>query len=170
MRTAMDRLLMAADPGVSGAIAYRWGDAVYVYDIPTAKIKTTAGKNRTEYLLSDLAVMLRDITSERTDVLAVVEQVGPRPHDGCLQAFSLGRGFGILQMGLVSLDVETVLVTPRVWKKTMGLTADKEYSRQCALKMYPQLAGRLSRKKDEGRAEALLLLEWLRLKELMNDK
>ena len=32
-----------------------------------------------------------------------------------------------------------------------------------ALDLYPELADRLSRKKDDGRAEALLLIEWLQL-------
>ncbi len=39
----------------------------------------------------------------------------------------------------------------------MGVTADKETSRKRAISLAPMLADRLSRKKDDGRAEAILI-------------
>ncbi|MDO8605136.1 MAG: hypothetical protein Q7R40_01240, partial [Phaeospirillum sp.] len=52
---------------------------------------------------------------------------------------------------------------PGVWKRTLGLLkADKAASRARAVELYPEVAGRLTRVKDHGRAEALLLAEWLR--------
>jgi crossover junction endodeoxyribonuclease RuvC len=53
-----------------------------------------------------------------------------------------------------------MLVRPRAWKKDMGLTADKDESLSMARELWPDAP--LARKKDNGRAEALLIAEWLR--------
>jgi hypothetical protein len=45
--------------------------------------------------------------------------------------------------------------TPNVWKKAMGLKADKEQARLRAMQLFPTAA--LRRKKHHNRAEALLL-------------
>jgi len=57
-----------------------------------------------------------------------------------------------------------MLVTPQKWKKEMGLTADKNESLEMARKLWPNAP--LTRKMDNGRAEALLMAEWLRRGEL----
>jgi hypothetical protein len=55
------------------------------------------------------------------------------------------------------------LVTPQKWKKDMGLTSDKDLSLAMARELWPTAP--LSRKMDNGRAEALLMAEWLRKQE-----
>jgi hypothetical protein len=57
-----------------------------------------------------------------------------------------------------------MLVTPHKWKKDMGLTADKNESLAMARELWPNAP--LARKMDNGRAEALLMAEWLRRGEL----
>ena len=52
------------------------------------------------------------------------------------------------------------LVSPREWKKEMGLTSDKDDSLAMARELWPNAP--LARKKDNGRAEALLLAEFWR--------
>lgn len=159
----MTDLFIGIDPGVSGAIAVRSNNEVWVENIPVVKVKTGKGY-RTHYDIAALVSCLRGWTDDgAATCIAVVEKVGPMPRDGCIQAFSLGHGLGILEGVLTSFGVQTMLVAPRVWKKTMGLTSDKELSRRRALEAFPELADRLTRKKDEGRAEALLLLKWLEL-------
>jgi hypothetical protein len=56
--------------------------------------------------------------------------------------------------------VEWELVPPRVWKRDMGLTANKADSLTMARRLWPEAP--LKRSKDNGRAEALLLAEWLK--------
>lgn len=48
-------------------------------------------------------------------------------------------------------------VAPATWKKALGLDKDKDKSRAMAAKLFPGLAEQLKRKKDDGRAEALLI-------------
>lgn len=68
--------------------------------------------------------------------------------------------YGILKCALVSCNVEYKEVLPRQWKKDMELDSDKEKSRFTAISLFPQVKDKLKRKKDHGRAEALLILEW----------
>ena len=49
-------------------------------------------------------------------------------------------------------------VRPAIWKRTLGLGKDKEASRLKAIQLFP--TADLRRKKDHGRAEALLLAYW----------
>ena len=57
-----------------------------------------------------------------------------------------------------------MLVTPQKWKKELGLTSDKDLSLNMARELWPDAP--LARKMDNGRAEALLMAEWLRRGEL----
>jgi crossover junction endodeoxyribonuclease RuvC len=51
-------------------------------------------------------------------------------------------------------------VAPGLWKRHFRLGPDKEDARALALKRFPGVAKNLSRKKDAGRAEALLMALW----------
>lgn len=68
--------------------------------------------------------------------------------------------FGVLKCALSAHNIPYEEVLPKVWKKEMGLDSDKEKSRALAIKLYPQCKDSLKRKKDHGRAEALLLLNY----------
>jgi hypothetical protein len=52
------------------------------------------------------------------------------------------------------------MVTPQKWKKDLKLDSDKNKSLALARELWPLAP--LERKKDNGRAEALLMAEWLR--------
>lgn len=54
------------------------------------------------------------------------------------------------------------LPSPQRWKKEMmaDMGKDKDASRLRAIQLFPVVANRLDRKKDDGRAEALLLAEY----------
>lgn len=49
---------------------------------------------------------------------------------------------------------------PSSWKKTMGLSSDKHLSLDVAVQLYPGHAVLLSKQKNVGIAEAMLLIEW----------
>lgn len=48
----------------------------------------------------------------------------------------------------------------RIWKPSMGLTAVKQLSLDAARRLFPAMRHLLTRQKDDGRAEALLLGEY----------
>ena len=91
----------------------------------------------------------------------VIEQVSAMPGQGVASMFTFGGAY----MACIAIAQRSMcpwmLVRPRAWKKDMGLTADKDESLDMAREKWPEAP--LSRKKDNGRAEALLIAEWLRL-------
>jgi crossover junction endodeoxyribonuclease RuvC len=76
---------------------------------------------------------------------------------GAQSSFNFGDGFGQLKAVFRALRLEPVLVEARSWKNYYGLPNDKEASRALAVKRFPSAATQLARKKDNGRAEALLI-------------
>lgn len=90
----------------------------------------------------------------------VVEDVHAMPGQGVSSTFKFGVAFGGAMAVAERLEGETIFVSPRAWKKQMQLDSDKNLSLEMARQLWPDAP--LSRKKDNGRAEALLLAEWRR--------
>jgi crossover junction endodeoxyribonuclease RuvC len=79
------------------------------------------------------------------------------PRDGHVGAFAFGRGFGIIETALAAADLPFSCVRPQVWKKRLGVTADKDQARQRATQLLPRGASLWPLKKHDGRAEAALI-------------
>jgi crossover junction endodeoxyribonuclease RuvC len=72
--------------------------------------------------------------------------------------FSFGRAAGIAEGVVGALGLRLVRVTPDTWKRRARLTGkDKDAARALAIDLFPEVAADLSRKRDGGRADALLL-------------
>ncbi len=69
--------------------------------------------------------------------------------------FTVGVGFGVWLGVLSTLGLSYTRVRPAIWKRALGLGKDKEASRLRVQQLFP--GADLRRKKDHGRAEALLL-------------
>jgi crossover junction endodeoxyribonuclease RuvC len=98
-----------------------------------------------------------------TEVFAVLEAVHSMPKQGVASSFSFGRGLGIWEGILSALAVPYVKVAPQTWKKVMMADAphdNKDASRIIASRLFPQMEGYFTRKKDHNRAEALLMAEY----------
>ncbi len=159
--------IVGIDPGITGAIALlEDGKASHVADMPVMQRGATSKKQMVN--AAELARLVRDL---RADV-AVVELVMGAPRKvggesvmGAASAFNFGDTAGCIRGVLGALGNETHYVTPATWKKRAGLAGnrDKEASRSLAIRLYP--AASLARKKDSGRAEALLIARY-GLKEL----
>lgn len=145
---------LAIDPGLRGALALLIdGEFASVADMPLGRKKS--GRNQVDAgALSDLLVQLKP---QVTKLYCTIELVSAMPGQGVSGMFSMGDSFGVAR-ALAAIHADQVsFVMPGVWKTRMGLNKDKEYSRSCARNMFPAARGFLERKKDEGRAEALLL-------------
>lgn len=94
------------------------------------------------------------------DMEIVIELVASMPKQGVSSTFKFGMAFGATIAIAERFNVPFHLVVPRVWKKAMELDSDKDKSLSLARDLWPSAP--LTRKKDNGRAEALLLAEWLR--------
>jgi crossover junction endodeoxyribonuclease RuvC len=158
------------DPGITGAIAVL-DDDPRVYDMPTASKLSGKGQQVEAHTLAAIirAVMrlpgetffASDAANEskwRENCVAYLEHVGPMPKQGVTSVWSFGRSAGVVEGVLAALGVPTVLVRPQAWKRRAGiLRADKDASRTLAMQIWPGLADQLGRKRDVGRAEALLI-------------
>ena len=67
-------------------------------------------------------------------------------------------GCGLIRGVLAGAGVPIISVTPAKWKKHFSLNSDAEKSRALAIRRFPTAP--LARKKDHGRAEALLMALW----------
>lgn len=157
------RVTFGVDPGLSGAIATLIdGEPGPMLDMPTILV----GK-RNEVDGERIQRFIREVRANHAgaDFAACLEQVGSVPMEGRKQGgssmFNFGDGFGAVRTAFACSGVATTRVYPQVWKRHMGLIGtDKDASRQLALRRFPETVAMLRRKKDSGRADALLMALW----------
>lgn len=153
------RLTFGIDPGMSGAIATLIdGEPGPVIDMPTLQVG--------DWREVDAAALSEWIRGQRAAhpgayVSACVEKVGARPGDGGTSAFRFGEGYGQIKAVLGVLGIPYTRAIPAVWKRRFGLLkTEKDAARVLAIARFPSAAEQLKRKKDGGRADALLLALW----------
>ena len=101
--------------------------------------------------------------------IAYVEQVHAMPNQGVTSMFNFGKSFGYILGVLDACNIETKLVSPQKWKKEFNLDSDKQKSIDTAKKLFPEVnLFRTNRctKEHDGMAEALLIAEYGRRKEI----
>ncbi|KRD71425.1 hypothetical protein [Lysobacter sp. Root96] len=167
------RLTFGVDPGLTGAIATLLdGEPGPILDMPTFHNGTA---NEVDALA--IAVFIKQLRAEHpgTYVSACIERVRAMPDRaggnvrkmGAQSSFNFGDGFGQVKAAFRVLGIQPVFVEARSWKSTMGLIGfDKDVARQLAISRFPAAAMDLQRKKDGGRADALLIALWHDRKQL----
>ena len=130
---------------MSGAIALLDGDRWVVIDLP--------------FVDQDIdGMVLREWLEAHSPEYAAVENVNAIPRFGSVPNFKLGHALGAVKAVLATWGISYRLVRPQQWKKYYGLIkTDKEASRQKALELFPEATAVLARKKDDNRAEAMLI-------------
>lgn len=109
--------------------------------------------------------ILQDIVPVDEHAEIVVEDVFVMPNQGSSSSAKFMRAAGALEAVCLCFSrASTHIVRPNKWKSDMGLTANKDFSLESARQRWPD--AELHLKRHHGRAEALLLSEWIR-KELM---
>ncbi|GMJ11927.1 hypothetical protein HRI_004861900 [Hibiscus trionum] len=91
---------------------------------------------------------------------AYIKQFVPFPKDGKHGWWSGGFGYGLWIGILVASGFSVVPVSSLSWKREFELTgagSTKDDSRRVASTLFPSLSDMLKKKKDHGRAEALLI-------------
>ena len=142
-------ILMSIDPGaISGAYAlFVDGVPPLVGDLPVADGQVDA---------AELARMIREVQP----AAALVEFVRSMPKQGVASTFKFGMALGLIHGAILANGVPLHQVVPGTWKRHFKLTGtDKDAARALAIRLYPSVAG-LHRKKDQGRADALLMGRW----------
>lgn len=141
---------IAIDPGIAGAIAVLGGDElVAVFDMPVM-----AGTGKRQQV--NAAELVKILSPYIANSVAYLEQASAMPKQGVSSMFSFGCSYGIIQGVLAALSIPMVIVSPRKWKKQAGLIGkEKDAARALAQQLYP--IAELGRKKDIGRADAILI-------------
>jgi len=143
--------ILGIDPGLSGALAlYDVDGSLEVLDMPVLQLKTK--RQVDEYAV---ARIIDNWSSRIREVW--LEQVGTRPGEGAVGAFSFGRGYGLLR-GVCAANFLTIIdVAPATWKAAMKVRGDKDESRARASALFPRHGQLWPLKKHDGRAEAVLI-------------
>ena len=157
----MTNIIVGIDPGLDGAVALLNGDGYpeAVWDIPTVG---TGKKTDREFNAVELFAILKPWAVDGgvhvylEKIVGNLQPAGRAP--GSRSLFRWGSTYGGIKAVIATLQLPLTLVSPITWKRRFGVVGkDKEGSRLRALELFPMVSEKLHRKKDHGRAEALLI-------------
>ena len=110
------------------------------------------------------ADILQEGIKQHSVELVALERVNAMPKQGVSSTFKLGQNVGAWQGILAALGLPYLMPTPREWQKGLVKKSDgpapKARSLAVARRLFPD--AKLSRKRDHGRADALLLAWWVK--------
>lgn len=183
---AMSRII-GIDPGLTGAIAiFNGGECTEIHDMPTA-VKSVKRKRNRKGVLTDypqLEVNAEDLydilyhsavsSGRRKQGNIFIEQVGPVYRQDKKQGtaafqplhatFTFGEGAGVIRGVCETLlgRACTHRVAPITWKKSHNLIGTEKDDARLQLLTYHDtfVTSFLTRKKDSGRADAILIAEY----------
>jgi hypothetical protein len=137
---------------------------VRIYDMPieTVLLSKRARKQPCPRELFELIAGLKATHDSTTGIHAVLEHTTPGILSGKYAWYGSGYATGLLTGLLHSQCITLTRVSAVGWKQSLGLTKlGKEGSLLMVRTLFPQLSNQyFGRKKDHGRAEALLLAAW----------
>ena len=134
------------DPGKTGAMAILWEETGTFHAPEVVDFKDT---------------VWQEIPNYPPNTRVYIEAVHAMPGQGVTGMFNFGMNFGWWRGALDAIGHKYVLVTPQAWKKHFGLIGkSKDDARILAIELFPRIKDQLSRKKDCGRADALLIARY----------
>jgi crossover junction endodeoxyribonuclease RuvC len=155
-------IVAGVDPGKTGALAILYGDnTVEFFDVPRVMLKNKDVPAYAEWQTNwHMALTLAGVDK------AVIEDVAARPGQGVSSMFKFGRTLGFAHAIVLGVRPRPAVqfTTPGQWKAKLGLlNSSKGASREKAVSLFPSVESRLTRVKDDGRAEALLIAHYGRI-------
>eukprot|EP00884_Botryococcus_braunii_P007035 jgi/Botrbrau1/16332/Bobra.0066s0098.1 len=168
------RLMTAVgvDPDINGAAAVvqarvseegvlQSAVVVACFDMPTDSIKIGSRIKRQTNAEGVVELLQNIVGQHGRGIKVVLEQPVPNMLNGKQSWMGVGFAFGVWRGALASHHLQVSVVSARRWKIDLQLEKlGKEGSRQLALSLFPAAAPHLKRKKDHGRAEAILIASW----------
>lgn len=154
-------ITIGIDPGLSGALCFlEDGCNPKFMDMPCIDFK-----DRQRICALVLSSILRgergNYAYSGANYFAVTEIPFCRKGESGMAGQRSGINYGIILGVLDALSIQRVEVRPQTWKKHHGLIGtEKDDARKLALKKFPDYGVWLSRKKDNGRADALWIAKW----------
>lgn len=146
-----DKAYIGIDPGKSGAMALIAPGIQEIFD-------WTDGPTMANYLMFWKSVYNVKMTA--------VEKVHAMPKQGVVSTFNFGANYGWWIGALDAFSLRFIEVSPRDWQKGIvprKKTPSDKPSLEVARRLFPD--AELHLKKHHGRADALLIADWLRRRE-----
>jgi len=157
-------LQIGIDPGLSGAIAFiRDGVVTHIVDMPIAAKVHGSGNMVDALALKDAISWSAGLAGLITEgiVNVHIEAVSAMPGQGVTSTFGFGHTAGVIEAVVACMKLPRWYWRPQQWKKLAGISGkDKDAARTVASRLYPEIASKLARKKDDGRAEAVLIAHY----------
>ena len=158
-------IIFGVDPGVSGAVSIlRNKEVLDVFEMPTM---IDGKKNKKQVNGSELTniiantIDLKNTEFKKDEVVVVVEHVNAMPGQGVTSMFNFGQSFGVIKGICAALRLPIYFIRPTKWKKHFNLiNTNKDASRTKVIEVYPKISGKLSRKKDSNKADAILIARY----------
>jgi len=151
-------LIIGIDPGISGSICFfQDGKIMDVVEMPTM-IEGKKNKKQVNgsQIFNEIVERIRNI--DKKDIKVVIEQVSAMPGQGVTSMFNFGQSYGILKGICSAMQLSMYFVRPAKWKKYFNLiNSEKDASRTRAIEIFPYYSTQLSRKKDNNKADAILI-------------
>ena len=151
-------LIIAIDPGISGAICFfENGKVKDVLEMPTmADGKKNKRQINGNQMYNELILRIKGYNTQNINV--IVEQVSAMPGQGVTSMFNFGQSFGVIKGICAAMQLPIFFVRPAKWKKHFELiNSQKDASRTKAIEMFPKISSILSKKKDSNKADAILI-------------
>lgn len=149
-------IVLGIDPGANGALAFlQDGRLLGLVDMPTMTVKRGTREVR-EVNAPGLATVVNAYGADA----AYIEQVGAMPGQGVSSMFAFGRAVGVLEGALAAAGIPVTKVPPQTWQRAMRVRGGKDGARERAMQLFPKHADMFERKKDDGRADAILIASY----------
>ena len=151
-------LIIGIDPGISGAICFlKNGKIIDAIEMPSmAEGKKNKRQVNGSQIYNEIYSRIKDL--EKGNIKVVIEQVSAMPGQGVTSMFNFGQSFGVLKGICSAMQLPMYFVRPAKWKKYFNLiNSEKDASRTKAIEIFPYISGKLSRKKDANKADAILI-------------
>lgn len=160
------RVAIGVDPGLEGAIAVITADqALVLFDMPKVESTSRTPKGNVRLELDVEACVERIehalALADGGELVAAVEATWAAQGQSGASLASAARNGAIIEGIIAAQHVRCGRPQSSTWKRRAGLLhQDKDAARALAAEHFPELAHVLTRKKDDGRAEALLIAEY----------
>jgi len=87
-----------------------------------------------------------------------IEALSALNRNGAASMFRFGESVGVVLGVCGALQLPVRWIRPSHWKRKAGLIGkEKDAARTLAIQLHPEISGKLTRKKDIGRADAVCI-------------
>ena len=154
-------IIVGIDPGIAGAICFfSNGNVIDVIDMPTMAVgKKNKKQVNGRQIFNEITSIKNKFINE--NIIVVVEQVSAMPGQGVTSMFNFGQSFGVVKGICSAMELPIHYVRPARWKKYFNLiNSEKDASRTKVIEMFPNISNKFSKKKDNNKADAVLIAQF----------